>query len=674
MLRLIVAAGAYATLVGLPSSTHAAEFAATGAPTTSAGPVATTAPVNASCLVKNCRKCDPVLRDECLECEPPKLRFQGQCHDSCSKGYFPIRNKTDLPPDYPRCERDCHSLVVSGIPSGPEPWPRASSEEYNSRYGSLIPVNSSTSEAPTYADVSKGAYLILNEEKQWKFVGLPAVCANGTQQCSALNKLAIGGYTVGPTLERPQLCDAMSSCTWKFWQCNCSSLQRPCRCERDQWAEVPIASIGITCGDSPGPVVIFPSPAPTSKPPPDHPSPSPKPDPPGHNNFLWPLAIAATILVIGLVVSFTVIARKRSGQGRPKSHSATLHEVAAGQFDHERDDSQSSLSNTFFDHGDLGESLLSRASSEAGSSMVFEPGDDNATNANEAAHQRRYQAQKQQMGLDVKPEWKIPFERLSIDPRAKIGVGGFGVVYRGKFDGIDVAVKKLERSELTSQITREAAVLASLRHPHVVQLYGLSQDDYCIYIVMELCRMSLSALMRRDGVPPSRQMRLRIALQISETMSFLHMRGVIHRDLKPENVLLHGNAYDVKICDFGLSKIIRDNSSLGGHSRSNITLEIGTPAYMAPEMFVTDEVAGPVQSKSVDGRKVDVYSFGIMLYYLYTMQVGLLVFYCRLPLSFFVLDLCSRLQIGPVQRSQHVPDRVSSENEEVSAPASRSHQ
>ena len=51
-------------------------------------------------------------------------------------------------------------------------------------------------------------------------------------------------------------------------------------------------------------------------------------------------------------------------------------------------------------------------------------------------------------------------------------------------------------------------------------------------------------------------------------------------------------------------------------------MEIGTPAYMAPEMIVTDELTpGPVQSRTVDGKRVDIYSFGILLGFLYTAKV-----------------------------------------------------
>ena len=599
---------------------------------------ASVSPATYNCSVKHCLQCDPVLSDECLQCEPPKLRLEGSCHDTCSKGYFPVRNSTDTPFDYPHCQRDCHTLSVSGIPAGPDPFPAASSTKYNTHYQIMTPSNQSDPNfRPSFVNLELGAYLATNEDGAWRFVGLPSVCPNGTEKCNPLTKLAIGGATSGPPLVRPQLCDQISSCTWMMWQCNCSSLEQPCRCEREQWAQVPVASLNFRCTATPAPVVIFPSPAPAPKSKPTPPAPSTGPPTPP-TTFIIPLVAVCSILAVGVGASLIALSRRhrkaedtdgedgnnsvRKDDGASTGKGGALREVAGSSYFGSYESSSLDFDGLAGQKRMLQEALLSDQS-------TADVGDVDVTRRRASSSSTNSASSRNNgFSADVKPEWQIPYERLKIDPRAKIGSGGFGIVYKGKFDGIDVAVKRLERTHISSKLSREAAVLARLRHPHVVQLYGLSQDDYSVYIVMELCRMSLSSLMERDGVSPSKAMRLRIALQISDTMSYLHMKGVIHRDLKPENILLHGSAYDVKICDFGLSKLIHNGTVDGGEpssgprSTSNITLEIGTPAYMAPEMFVTDEInPGPVQSRSVDGRKVDVYSFGIMLFYLYTCEV-----------------------------------------------------
>ena len=95
--------------------------------TSTSSSVTQPAPVNPNCSVRHCLQCDPSLKDQCMECKPPMLRELGECRDTCTAGYFPVHNRTDNPPDYPHCALDCESFAVTGIPSGPEPWPAASS-------------------------------------------------------------------------------------------------------------------------------------------------------------------------------------------------------------------------------------------------------------------------------------------------------------------------------------------------------------------------------------------------------------------------------------------------------------------------------------------------------------------------------------------------------------------
>jgi serine/threonine protein kinase len=83
-------------------------------------------------------------------------------------------------------------------------------------------------------------------------------------------------------------------------------------------------------------------------------------------------------------------------------------------------------------------------------------------------------------------------------------------------------------------------------------------------------------------------------------MKYVHTEGIIHRDLKPSNILIDKENHQVHICDFGSSRLCSVASTL--------TREAGTPQYMAPEMYKEDEY----------DSKVDVFSFGLILYEILT--------------------------------------------------------
>jgi serine/threonine protein kinase len=86
-------------------------------------------------------------------------------------------------------------------------------------------------------------------------------------------------------------------------------------------------------------------------------------------------------------------------------------------------------------------------------------------------------------------------------------------------------------------------------------------------------------------------------------MKYVHSRGIVHRDLKPSNILIDNEAHRVHICDFGSSRLFSPDSTL--------TQQIGTPQYMAPEMYESDE-------RSEYDFKVDAFPFGLILYELLT--------------------------------------------------------
>lgn len=191
-----------------------------------------------------------------------------------------------------------------------------------------------------------------------------------------------------------------------------------------------------------------------------------------------------------------------------------------------------------------------------------------------------------------------------------LGRGGMGVVYRAKHLRLNrmVALKMLltgmyaSRSEV-ARFTREAKLIAALRHPHLVQVYDVGESDGCPYFTMELVEGgNLGQLLA--GVPQAPAYAARTAATLALAVQAAHDGGIVHRDLKPSNILLTNDGTP-KISDFGLARRLEDEPDLTiSGSR------IGTPSYMAPEQFTNRN--GEV------GPASDVYSLGAILYEMLT--------------------------------------------------------
>ncbi|HEY6948367.1 MAG TPA: serine/threonine-protein kinase [Gemmatimonadales bacterium] len=208
-----------------------------------------------------------------------------------------------------------------------------------------------------------------------------------------------------------------------------------------------------------------------------------------------------------------------------------------------------------------------------------------------------------------------------------LGRGGMGEVYKATHRMLArPAAIKLIRPEMLAALSgesaqlavrrfrREAEAAANLRSPHTVELYDFGvTDDQTFYFVMELLDgMDLESLVRTHGPVPASRV-IHILRQVCESLAEAHASGLVHRDIKPANIHVGrlGLTHDfVKVLDFGLVK------SVAGPAREDTLgtaagLTPGTPAYMAPEMALGDEV---------DGR-ADLYALGCVAYFLLTGQV-----------------------------------------------------
>ena len=131
-----------------------------------------------------------------------------------------------------------------------------------------------------------------------------------------------------------------------------------------------------------------------------------------------------------------------------------------------------------------------------------------------------------------------------------------GAVHTGSWFGTAVAVKVVLNRSRHEALLREAALLASLRHPCIIsQFFGISLVDGQLAVVMELLECSLHELIayeRRSTLLPVR-LSLRVAHETAQGIAYLHRNLMLHRDIKPSNVMLD-QLQHAKVCDFGLSR------------------------------------------------------------------------------------------------------------------------
>lgn len=204
---------------------------------------------------------------------------------------------------------------------------------------------------------------------------------------------------------------------------------------------------------------------------------------------------------------------------------------------------------------------------------------------------------------------------------APLGRGAMGTVYRGRQLSLQrpVAIKVMssdlvEQPEFILRFRREAAALASLSHENVVSIIDQGRIAQWCYFVMEFVEgATLRRVMSKQGLRMSAA--LDLALQIGRGLDYAHSKGVVHRDLKPENILITDRGLDgylAKICDFGLADLLYSDRSFVNLTGSRISM--GTVNYMAPEQR---QDAGRVD------QRADVFSFGVMLYELFTGELPL---------------------------------------------------
>ncbi|KHG01673.1 Serine/threonine-protein kinase HT1 [Gossypium arboreum] len=174
--------------------------------------------------------------------------------------------------------------------------------------------------------------------------------------------------------------------------------------------------------------------------------------------------------------------------------------------------------------------------------------------------------------------WEIDARQLKIENR--IASGSYADLYRGTYCSQEVAIKVLKPEQITREMLREFSqevyIMRKIRHKNVVQLIGACTRSPNLCIVTEfMARGSIYDYLHKQRGVFKLPSLLKVALDVSKGMNYLHQNNIIHRDLKTANLLMDENQV-VKVADFGVARV---------QSQSGVmTAETGTYRWMAPEL------------------------------------------------------------------------------------------
>ncbi|XP_037492900.1 serine/threonine-protein kinase STY17 isoform X3 [Jatropha curcas] len=202
-------------------------------------------------------------------------------------------------------------------------------------------------------------------------------------------------------------------------------------------------------------------------------------------------------------------------------------------------------------------------------------------------------------GTDV---WEIDTSQLNIEN--KVASGAYGDLYKGTYCSQEVAIKILKPERVSAEMLREFSqevyIMRKIRHKNVVQFIGACTRHPNLCIVTEfMARGSIYDFIHKQKGAFKLPSLIKVAVDVSRGMNYLHQNNIIHRDLKTANLLMDENEV-VKVADFGVARVQTQSGVM--------TAETGTYRWMAPEV---------IEHKPYD-HKADVFSFAIVLWELLT--------------------------------------------------------
>ncbi|AEO60082.1 hypothetical protein MYCTH_2308921 [Thermothelomyces thermophilus ATCC 42464] len=237
---------------------------------------------------------------------------------------------------------------------------------------------------------------------------------------------------------------------------------------------------------------------------------------------------------------------------------------------------------------------------------------------------------------------------LEVNEAEQLGTGSNGtIVFAGKWDGRDVAVKRMlvQFNEIASQETR--LLRESDDHPNVIRYYAQQERAAFLYIALELCQASLADIIQkphcyRELAQAGERDLPGVLYQIASGLSHLHSLRIVHRDLKPQNILVNmgkNGQPRILVSDFGLCKKLEGGQSSFGATTAHAA---GTTGWRAPELLIDDDAPGSTTmtltdpgsslhsasgSGVVEGpgphsrrvtRAIDIFSLGLVFFYVLT--------------------------------------------------------
>ncbi len=199
----------------------------------------------------------------------------------------------------------------------------------------------------------------------------------------------------------------------------------------------------------------------------------------------------------------------------------------------------------------------------------------------------------------------INYDDIALDKQ--IGKGGFGDVYKGTWNGQEVAIKQLHMDKMSDEseqeFTQETKIWFKLRHPNIAQLFGICvpPDPYCMIMAYKKKGSLYKLLKSKESI--SWDARYRIAKDIVSALLYLHKKNILHRDLKSLNVLVSKQEDQLRasLTDFGLSEIKQETATT---TKVGTEQSIGTLLWMAPELLKGSNCS----------QKSDIYAYGMLLW------------------------------------------------------------
>ncbi|OQR97774.1 kinase [Thraustotheca clavata] len=186
----------------------------------------------------------------------------------------------------------------------------------------------------------------------------------------------------------------------------------------------------------------------------------------------------------------------------------------------------------------------------------------------------------------------------------KLGKGRYSHVYEAthRTKNMKCAVKVMDKTQLGSAekelLRTEIAILKLVKHKNIIRLYDVFESKQNIYIVTELLQGG-ELFTKIVGRARYSEPEIKIIMRpLFVSVAYLHKMGIVHRDIKPENILCGEDLGDLRIADFGLSKLVHPNEIM--------TMPCGTLSYCAPEVL---SLVGYRQ-------EADVWSLGVIMYLL----------------------------------------------------------